>query len=159
MAGTNKVSPEFTVVDGSTTPSNTPGTVVQADGREYRYVKNQATDSATANYPVVYMDADPHDNEWEITADLSDGVAAAFGGVAVATIGAAEYGWIVRDGVWESCAISDSVQTGGHPLWLGTQVDRYFQLMTAGDIARVCGVGTEVTTAAGTAVAVYIKGL
>ena len=158
MAGTNKVSPEFTVVDGSTTPSNTPGTVVFADGLEYRYVKNQATDAATQHYPVIYMDADPHSNEWEITADMTDGIADAFGGIAVATIGAAEYGWILKSGVYESVAITASVETAGFPVQLiGGSTDRYFTLVTAACEPQHAIV-MEVTTAASTAVKCFIKG-
>lgn len=159
MAGTNKVSPEFTHVDASDNPSNTPGTVIEADGLEYRYVKNQATDSATAGYPVIYMDADPHDNEWEITADMTDGITDAFAGIAVATMGAAEYGWVLRRGVYESIAATASVETVGFPLQLiGGSTDRYFTLVTAvGEPHHI--IAMETTTAAATDVAGWVNGL
>jgi len=130
-------------------------------GKVYRFVKNQATDAATQYYPCVYMDADPHDNEWEVTADISDGLdEGAFAGVAEKVeIPAGEYGWLLVEGVCESCNITDAA-TVAIAVILDT-VDGYFEAIVDTELLAPAGVAFETTTVAVTdnSLAIFIKAL
>ena len=153
--GTNRLY----AAHASDAPKFTPGECfVDTDGREYRYVKNQATDSMTAGYPAVYMDADPHDNEWEVTCDLSDGILNALAGVAMTTVGAAEYGWVLRNGAYETSTVIGTVTAAGGAVRVG-DTDGQWAAAGANDIERIDGVCMEVVSTSGTGVTVYVDAL
>lgn len=140
------------------------GTVYQnpENGKEYRFVKNQATDAATVSHPVCYRHVDPHDNEWEITADITDclvtDVPVGFAGVPETTIPAGEYGWILREGVYESCKVNGTV-TAGDVVKVSTADGYFADRDGAGD--HTAGVAMEaVATSDSVGVtAIFIKGL
>jgi len=142
-------------------PPITPGTVVEAsDGKKYRLVKNQDTDTATAGYPLVYMDTSPNDNEYEVTADLSDGVdAGAFAGVAITDIDAGEYGFILIDGVYETCTVYNTITAGN--LLVVAATDGGFLPATTANVTGYAGVALEAASGAGAHanLSVWVKGL
>ena len=158
MAETGKQS--YTIDDFTTTystPIIQPGTLIRSEGREYRFVENQATDTATAGYPCVYMHSDPHDNDFQISADLSDGYTNCFAGIAMTDIASSEYGWVMRNGVYETCTISGAHTVGNQAVL--SSADGGFAAYTAGDLEKPCGVIMTAGTTHATGVSIWIDAL
>ena len=137
------------------TPVHTVGQVVEVDGQEYRFVLNGDTDTATAGYPV--SPENYTDKKWKACADLSDGLDGALIGVVMADMATGEYGWVMREGVYETCTVGGAMTVGNNVVAKTT--DATFRAATAGDLVYNCGVTLEAATQAATGVAIYIKGI
>lgn len=142
----------------STNEDVVPGTVVEEAGKRYRFVQNGASDTATSGYPLVYVGTEFQAGDWDVTADLSDGVASgAFAGVAMADMAVNEYGWILCDGVYDTCTMLAAITVGNGVIVAAT--DGGFIPSTANGLLHVCGVAIEVAATTATGVALWIKGL
>lgn len=138
-----------------TTPQHEPGTLVTVDGFEYRYVKNSDTGTATSGCPVALENFT--DEMWVCRYDLSTVIDGAILGVPMADLATGEYGWLLRDGVYQTCSVGDAVGEGCKVVAQGT--DGVFRAATAGELFYTCGVAMEAATQAGTGVAIWVKGL
>ena len=137
------------------TPVHTVGQVVEVDGQEYRFVLNGDTATATAGYPVAPENYT--DKKWKASADLSAGIDGAVLGVVMADMATGEYGWVMREGVYETCTVGGAMTAGNIVIAKGT--DATFRAASAADIVWGCGVTLEAATQAATGVAIYIKGI
>jgi len=150
----------FTFVYSSlVSPDISPGTVARAAGKEYRFVQNGAT-TATAAYPCVYVSNSPDTGDYDITADVSNGIAlGAFAGVLMAGLGPYEYGWVMRDGMYHTCTL-DAAVTAGNGVVVDTgSTDGSFSPAASAGLVALAGIVLEGVTAAATGVSVWIKGL
>ena len=146
--GKNYVVDDFTTVYDD--PIMAPGTVVEAEGYEYRFIQCGDTDTATAGTPLS-MDAT---DSWKGCYDLSDG--SAILGVVMTTLETGEYGFVMRSGIYNTCTVQDAAALGGA---LVASADGGFRCATAGELLPTSGVSMEVVAQAATSVAVYVQGV
>ena len=151
--GKNYVVDDFTAV--YTTAAHAPGTVVESEGYEYRFIQNGDTDTATAGNPLSMEDAST--NKWVGCYDLSDGLDGVILGVPMADLATGEYGWVMKEGIYDTCSVGGAVTIGNE--LVAKTTDAVFRAETAGDIVMVCGVALEAATAAATSISVWIKGV
>ena len=136
-----------------------PGTVMEVAGKKYRFVQNGASDTATSGYPLCYVGTDFQAGDWDVTADLSDSVAdGVFAGVAIADMAVSEYGWILIDGIYETCTMNAAV-TVGNAVIADATADGGFDPADANGLIAIAGVAIEVAADTATGVAIWIKGL
>ena len=134
---------------------HSPGQIVEVAGESYRFVKNSDTTTATVNYGVVFVGTDPTSNNWEVAADLSDGILNVCAGVVMAEMATGEYGWVKRKGVLLTATIAGTVTAAGGALRVG-DTDGSWAAATAGDIERLDAICLEVVDTSGTGVNIYI---
>ena len=158
MSATGKsyVVDDFTTV--YSTPVHAPGTIVESEGQSYRFVKNSDTTAGTANYPAVFVGTDPTLNDWEIAADLSDGILNVCAGVIMAAMATGEYGWVKRKGVHLTATVIGTITAAGGALRCG-DTDGQWAAAAGADIERIDGVCLEVVTTSGTGVNIYVDAL
>ena len=145
------------VYSSSDRPPIETGQVDIVSGKEYRFVQNGAT-TATAGYPAIYVAATPDSGDYDITADLSEGLAeGCFAGMVMAELGPYEYGWLMKDGLYHTCTLGAAV-TLGDAVCIST-VDGAFVAATDTSLLAICGVAFEAATQAATGVSVFVKGL
>lgn len=118
-------------VDAASSPRYTPGDVAFIDGKEYRYVKCNATTAITIYYPLNFYSNDLDTSEYLVTPDLSAG--GGFAGVAMAAAAVGEYIWAMRKGECESVLLA-AINTDAHKVPYGAVADGKFTVLTAGDI-------------------------
>ena len=155
--GKNYVVDNFTTV--YSTPIMAPGTIVESAGFEYRFVQNGNTCTGTVGYPAVLVGTDGYD----ITVDLAaaaTNASALFVGIVMGTMATAEYGWVLKSGVYGTCSVADTVTNIGGLVVLA-DTDGTFRAATAGDLLNKvpCGYVAEPTAAAATGVNIYIDAL
>ena len=152
-SGKNYVVDDFTTV--YSTPVFPVGQIVESEGYEYRFILNGDTDTATAGCPVAPENFT--DKKWKACYDLSDGLDGAVLGIVMADLATGEYGWVMREGVYETCTVGGAMTVGNNVVAKTT--DATFRAATAGDLVYNCGVTLEAATQAATGVAIYIKGI
>ena len=142
------------------TPPIDTGTVERVGGKEYRFVQNAAT-ALTAGYPCVYMATNPDAADWDVTATLDQGVAeGAFAGLALAAVGAYEYTWILKDGLYHTCTLLGAVTAGnGVIVDADGASDGGFETAVDTGLLPLAGVAFESVTGAATGVSVWVKDL
>ena len=149
------------VVDDMTTVYSTaihaPGTCVSVDGSKYRFVLNGNTKTATAGYPAVLVGT----GGWDVSVDLAAAATdanALFVGVVMAEMATAEYGWLLRNGIYDTCSMGNTATNIGAGVALSS-ADGTFRAATAGELQQVCGYVAEPVSAAATGVNIYIDAL
>ena len=150
-------------VDDMTTVYSTPvhevGMCVVVDDSEYRFVQNGNTCTGTVGYPAVLVGTDG----WDVTVDIAaeaTNANALFVGMVMGTMATAEYGWLLRSGIYDTCTVADTVTNIAAPVVLA-DTDGSFRAATAGDLLNkmLCGYVAEPTAAAATGVNIWIDAL
>ena len=158
MAETGKQS--YTIDDFTTTystPIIQPGTVIKSEGKQYRFVQNGNTNTATTGYPAVLVGTDG----WDVTVDLAAAATnanALFVGVVMAEMATGEYGWLLRSGIYETCTAANTVTNIGAGVCVAN-TDGQFRAATGGELQMVCGYVAEPVAAAATGVNIFIDAL
>ena len=152
----------LTFMYGSDNEAVPPGTVMEVAGKQYRFVQNGATATATSGYPLVYVATNPYDGDWDVTATLDGGVAeGAFAGVAIADMAVNEYGWILKDGVYDTCTVNAAgVAAAGDCVIVDADgtADGTFDPAGENGLLAICGIAlAAITTDANGPI--WIKGL
>lgn len=145
----------------STNEAVVPGTVIEEAGKKYRYVQNGATVTATSGYPLVYVGTEFAVGDWDVSADLTAGVAeGVFAGVAMADMAVNEYGWILIDGIYDTCTVNAAGVTAGNAVVCDADggTDGTFDVAGADDLMVVCGIAIEAITTDANG-PIWIKGL
>lgn len=151
--GTSYVVDDMTTV--YSTPVHSPGTVVEIEGEEYRFVRNGVTDVATVGYPAVMLDTS---GSWVIAVDVSDGLNdGGFVGVVMAEMATTEYGWLKRRGWYHTCTIDDAIVAVGDEVCVGA--DGGFRAAVANELVRPAGFCVDINTEAATGASVYVYGM
>jgi len=148
------------VVDDMTTVYSAPGVhavgqVVEVGADSYRFVKNGATDVATAGYPVTVLATG---TPWTVCADVSDGLNdGGFAGVVMADLATGEYGWLKRRGWYHTCTVEGAVAAVGDEVVVGA--DGGFRAATDNELQRPAGFAGAVLTEAATGVSLYVEAI
>lgn len=151
--GKNYVVDDFTTVYSSAIIQ--PGTVIESEGYEYRFIQNGATDVATAGTPLAALGTG--DNKWIGCYDLSDGVVGGgVLGVAMAEMATSEYGFVLKEGIYNTCTVQDAVGIGAG---VCADADGGFRAATGAEVYPMVGVAYEAQTEAVTNGAIYVKGI
>jgi len=116
--GKNYVVDDFTTV--YSTAVLVPGTVIESEGNEYRFVKNSDTVAAAVSNIAVFSGTVNMD---EITTDTSEGIAQHAAGIVMAAMATGEYGFVQKAGVY------------GSSIWAG--------VVSAADVGLGCIVGGD----------------
>jgi len=102
--GKNYVVDDFTTV--YSTAIMAPGTVVESEGKEYRFVKNSDTVAAAVSNIAVFAGTGA---ATEITTDTSEGIEQHAAGIVMAAMATGEYGFVQKAGVYGSCIFAGAV--------------------------------------------------
>ncbi len=129
-----------------------PGTVVESEGFEYRFILCGDTDAVSAGMPLT-LDS-PTAGEWKGCQDLSEG--GGLLGVAMTDLATGEYGFVMKCGVYNTCTVQDTCALDAA---LVADADGGFRAAVGGDVLWQAGVCLEVVASAATAVSVYINGI
>ena len=150
--GKNYVVDDFTTV--YSTAIMAPGTVVESEGFEYRFIQNGDTDTATAGTPLILEST----SEWKGCYDISDGLYyGGFLGVAMADMETGEYGFVMKEGVYNTCTALNAIALGAEICAGNT--DGGFRAATSAEVQAPAGVCLEAQTQAATGMSIYVKGL
>lgn len=154
--GTGYVVDDMTTV--YSTPVHAPGQIVDIEGQSYRFVKNSDTSTATVNYGVVFVHTDPTSNDWQVAADLSDGILNVCAGVVMAEMATGEYGWVKRKGILLTATIAGTVTAAGGALIVG-DTDGSWVGAGVNDVDRLDAICLEVVDTSATDVNIYVDAL
>lgn len=150
-SGKNYVVDDFTIAH--TTAQHVVGSVIEAEGKEYRYIQNSTTDTATAGCPCVLVAA----GGYVVTVKFTNATVVAtnaFMGVFMTALATSEYGYILKSGEYNTCTVTDSI-TFGNAGVLGDANGGFGAAGSAG-LLRICCVAHENSTGADTGVTLWI---